>query len=79
MKLWLDAHLSPKLIPWLRDEFGLEAAALRDIDLRHAKDSHIFKAAHDAGAVVATKDRDLVNLVDRYGPPPQVLWIDHPG
>lgn len=23
MKLWLDAHLSPQLVPWLATEFGL--------------------------------------------------------
>jgi predicted nuclease of predicted toxin-antitoxin system len=75
VKLWLDAHLSPKLVPWLCAEFDLQASALRDLGLRHAKDPQIFAAARNANAVVATKDRDLVDLVDRHGPPPQVLWI----
>jgi predicted nuclease of predicted toxin-antitoxin system len=31
VKLWLDAHLPPKLVPWLRTEFEIEAVAVRDL------------------------------------------------
>ena len=37
--------------------------------------SQIFEAARMIGAVVMTKDRDFVDMVERLGPPPQVLWI----
>lgn len=75
MKLWLDAHLPPKLVPWLRTEFDLEAHAVRDLDLREAKDPQIFDEARRHRAVVMTKVRDFVDLVERLGSPPQVLWL----
>lgn len=75
MKLWLDAHLPPKLVPWLRTEFEIEAAAVRDLGLRDSKDREIFDAARRRVVVVMTKDIDFVHLVERLGPPPQVLWL----
>ena len=75
MTLLLDAHLSFKLVPWLRAELDVEAEAARDLGLRHAADLEIFEAARDASVVVVTKDRDFVDLVERLGSPPQVLWL----
>ena len=48
---------------------------MRDIGLRDAEDIDIFKAAHLANAIVMTKDRDFVELLDRYGAPPKIIWI----
>lgn len=56
MKLWLDAHLPPKLVPWLRTEFEIEAVAVRDLGLRDSKDPEIFDAARRRVVVVMTKD-----------------------
>jgi len=75
MKLWLDAQLSPVMARWLNQQFGIDALAVRDIGLLQAKDRDIFFKAREAGAVLVTKDRDFVALLDTYGPPPQVLWI----
>lgn len=75
MTLWLDAHVSPKLVPWLRDRFTLEVVHVRDLRLREAEDPDIFEAARNANAVVMTKDMDFVLLVERLGPPPQVIWL----
>ena len=41
----------------------------------HAKDEEIFRAAARAGSIVVTKDSDFVRILERLGPPPQVLWI----
>jgi predicted nuclease of predicted toxin-antitoxin system len=30
---WLDAQLPPQLAPWIVERFGVEASALRDIEL----------------------------------------------
>lgn len=60
MKIWVDAQLSPHLAPWLNERFGVEA---------------IFAAARETAAVVMTKDRDFLNLLDIHGPPPKVIWI----
>jgi predicted nuclease of predicted toxin-antitoxin system len=35
----------------------------------------IFLKARDAVSVVITKDEDFVRLVERNGPPPQVIWV----
>ena len=75
MKLRIDAQLSPGLARWLSDHHGVEAIPVRSLGLLDATDEAIFDAACNAGAVVMTKDRDFVQLLDRAGPPPQVLWI----
>ena len=75
MILWVDAQLSPHLAPWLSDHFDVEAFSARRLGLRDAKDREIFAGARQAGAVVMTKDRDFAMLVERHGPPPQVLWL----
>ena len=71
MKIWLDAHLSPAIAEWITSEFGIEAFALRELGLRDAEDIEIFNSAREADAIVITKDRDFVLLIDRYGPPPK--------
>lgn len=48
---------------------------IRDLGLRDAKDKDIFEAARQEKAVVMTKDSDFVLLLDRLGPPPQVIWV----
>lgn len=75
MTVWLDAHLSPSLAPWLAATFGLAAVAVRDLGLREALDPPIFDAARAADAVVMTKDADFPDMVTRLGPPPRVLWL----
>jgi predicted nuclease of predicted toxin-antitoxin system len=75
MIFWLDAQLSPALAVWLRMRFDLDALAVRELGLRDAEDGEIYAAARDAGAVVITKDSDFVELLQRNGPPPQVLWL----
>lgn len=75
MIAWVDAQLAPALAPWLTKTFGIEAFSARFLGLQGAKDLEIFSAARSAGAVVVTKDRDFVLLVERLGPPPQVVWL----
>lgn len=75
MIVWLDAQLSPQLAPWLTQRFGVEARAIRDIGLRDALDREIFLAARKAGAIVITKDRDFIHLLQALGPPPPVIWL----
>jgi predicted nuclease of predicted toxin-antitoxin system len=73
--IWIDAHLSPTLARWIRETFHIEAHAVRDLELRNAKDPVIFKAAREAGVVVMSKDEDFRLLVERLGSPPQILWV----
>src|SRR3990172_5831929 len=75
LTIWVDAQIAPALARWIRETFGIEAHAVRDLGLRNAKDPVIIQAARDAGVVVMTKDEDFRLLVERRGPPPQVLWV----
>ena len=63
MKIWIDAQLPPTLATWLTNNFGVEATALRDIELRDAQDIEIFEAARTVNAVIMTKDSDFIDLV----------------
>ena len=75
MILWLDAPLPPSLAGWVSLHFQIKAIAVRDIGLRDAKDREIFQAARDVQAVVMTKDRDFVDMLNRFGAPPKVIWL----
>lgn len=75
MILWLDAQLSPSLAVWLRMRFDLESIAIRELGLRDAEDHEIFAAARAAGVIVMTKDSDFGELLQRHGPPPQIVWL----
>lgn len=73
--IWVDAHLSPALARWITAELHHPAQAVRDLGLRQAKDPQIFEAARQTGAILLTKDADFVEMVERLGPPPQVIWL----
>lgn len=48
---------------------------VRDLGLHEASDQQIFEAARAADAIVMTKDLDFVEMVERFGPPPRILWL----
>ena len=75
MIIWVDAHLSPGIAVWITATFDITAFALRDVGLRDAEDYEIFKAAKAQGAIVMTKDSDFVDLTNRFGAPPQIIWL----
>lgn len=63
MRIWIDAQLPPALAKWMIETFDLEAASLRDLELRDAQDIEIFEAARTDNAVIMTKDSDFIDLV----------------
>jgi predicted nuclease of predicted toxin-antitoxin system len=77
VRIWLDAQFSPALAAWMQRKFGLDAvwAIQTDVEVRGLKDHEIFARARLANVVVMTKDRDFVDLLERLGPPPQILWV----
>jgi predicted nuclease of predicted toxin-antitoxin system len=75
MTIWLDAQLAPSLAIWITLRFGVETRPVRDLNLREAEDEVIFRAAAHDGIVVMTKDDDFVRLLERLGPPPQIIWL----
>lgn len=75
LTIWLDAQLSPSLAGWMVTACGVNAIPIRELGLRDAVDPSIFAAAKATGAVVLTKDSDFIHLLERFGPPPQVIWL----
>lgn len=75
MKIWVDAQLSPAVCSWLSVNFSLDVVAVRDAGLLYAEDVDIFRAAREANACVLTKDKDFVLLLERFGPPPRIIWL----
>jgi len=43
--------------------------------LRDALDAEIFASAQKNEIVIVSKDSDFVELISRYGIPPQLLWL----
>ena len=75
MKIWVDAQLSPAIATWISSNYAVIAIAIRDLGLRDAEDKEIFEAARQEKAVVMTKDSDFVQLLDKLGSPPQIIWV----
>jgi predicted nuclease of predicted toxin-antitoxin system len=73
--LWIDAQLPPQLAAWLRDVFGHDAHALRELSLRDADDATIFAQARSANVILLSKDIDFVEMVGRLGAPPKLIWL----
>jgi predicted nuclease of predicted toxin-antitoxin system len=75
MIYWVDAQLPPQLADWLSWIFNVEAYSLRDLNLRNAEDEVIFQQARQPNLVLISKDSDFVEMVLRFGTPPQLLWV----
>lgn len=75
MRIWIDAQLSPRVASWISDNFEFEAVPIRDLGLRDSEDIEIFNSARDENAIVLTKDRDFLDLLGRFGPPPKIIWL----
>ena len=75
MTFWLDAQLPPALARYLIESFAVKAQTLRALGLRDATDREIFDAARPAGVTIITKDDDFLELVQRLGTPPQIIWV----
>lgn len=75
MTIWVDAQLPPAIAAWITATFGVKALALRDVGLRDAEDTEIFEAAKVQEVILITKDSDFVELVNRLGSPPQIIWL----
>jgi predicted nuclease of predicted toxin-antitoxin system len=73
--VWIDAQLPPALARWLGEHDDVDAVHLFSLGLISASDVVIFDAARAAGAVVMTKDVDFVLILERLGPPPQIVWV----
>ena len=76
IEIWIDAQLSPALAAWINRAYDdITARSVRAVGLRDAEDEEIFLAAREANIIMMSKDSDFLTLLDRYGPPPKVIWV----
>ena len=76
MKIWIDVQLSPAIAAWINRTYNnIEAQSVRAVGLRNALDPKIFEEARKQHVVVMSKDDDFIDLVERHGPPPQIIWV----
>jgi predicted nuclease of predicted toxin-antitoxin system len=75
MELWIDAQLPPSLARLFREALHCPARHVEELGQLAASNEQIFQATRIANACVVTKDADFTRLLDRLGPPPQVLWL----
>jgi predicted nuclease of predicted toxin-antitoxin system len=73
--VWVDAQIPPAAARWIDDPGLVQAIHVFDLALATAEDQELFENARAAGAVVFTKDHDFVQLQDRRGAPPKILWL----
>jgi predicted nuclease of predicted toxin-antitoxin system len=73
--VWVDAQLPSALARWLQDLGESQAVHVEDLGLLRAEDPDIFERARQAKAVVITKDSDFVQIQERRGAPPRIIWV----
>jgi predicted nuclease of predicted toxin-antitoxin system len=60
---------------WLKDEFNVEAFSLAYLQMQYFDDFSIYTYAKEKNAIVITKDFDFVQLQERFGSPPKIIFI----
>ena len=76
MKLLIDAQLSPSLAAWINRTFSdIHADSVWSLELRDKSDKQIFEYASENGYIIVSKDVDFMNMIERYGAPPNLIWI----
>ena len=74
--IWIDAQLSPSLALWINQTYNnIKAQSVRALGLRDANDNVIFAQAKSNNVIIMTKDADFIQLLDKFGPPPKIIWI----
>jgi predicted nuclease of predicted toxin-antitoxin system len=74
MKLLFDENLSPKLARLLVDLFP-DSVHVRDVGLKAADDSEVWKHAQNNSFIICSKDSDLHQRSFLLGFPPKVVWV----
>jgi predicted nuclease of predicted toxin-antitoxin system len=74
VKFLIDAQLPPALAQWLR-EAGYDTQAVREVGLRDADDSAIWRYAQAQGRVIVTKDEDFARRAQAGAAGPVIVWL----
>jgi predicted nuclease of predicted toxin-antitoxin system len=71
----LDAHLPPLLAPWILEYFKIPCFSASYLNFDKAVDMELFQYGRAQGAVIITKDDDFLELQNRLGSPPKIIWL----
>jgi predicted nuclease of predicted toxin-antitoxin system len=74
MKILVDQNLPPIIAEFLQRDFP-GSAHVRDVGLRDALDSEVWRYARDEGFTIMSKDSDFRQRAFLFGHPPKVIWI----
>lgn len=75
-ELWIDAHISPSIALWINQNYpSINAKSFRSLGLRDAKDIEIFNLAKKTNCILLSKDVDFQQLLQKFGPPPKLIWL----
>lgn len=76
MKLLIDAQLSPSLAAWINRSFNdIHAESAWSLQLRDKSDKQIYEIAKANEYVIMSKDADFLDLLEKFGAPPNLIWI----
>jgi len=76
VELWLDMQLSPIIAKRIEETFEIKAISSYDLFINEEKDEVIFlNAKKKANIILPSKDQDFVDLIDRFLPPPKLIWL----
>ena len=74
MKFLIDQQLPATLADWF-DRKGFSAVHVRELGMREAPDSIIWRYAAEQGAIIVTKDEDFAVMRARLDAGPQIVWL----
>ena len=74
MFILLNNHFSYRLSNILVSAYGT-VNHVKDYHLGTASDQEIWRFAGQQNGVIISKDMDFYHLLNRYGPPPKLIWI----
>jgi len=75
MKLLLDANISWRLIPILKQHFS-DCLHVEQTNLpKPATDSEIWKFAKDNNLLIVTNDEDFLDMINLKGFPPKIILL----
>ena len=75
MTIWLDEQFSPFLAKWISREFNVICKSIYELRLSSTDDLPLFRGAAKDNAIMMTKDRDMIHILARMGPPPKMIWV----
>lgn len=78
LEFWIDMNLPPALAVWLAENFNVAAKSFVELNFHTTEDVDVFKhaALYPSVIVITTKDYDFVEISNRPGGGPRVLYLN---